>query len=572
MKRFLIITTLVGVMGQLLGNDVAVDQANFLAKVDVEHLLDGKDGALYAEQVGLAKDLQISEIADFFGCQTLSGRNYLERSLNLPISPKSICGTVEKRQKLIRALVNDPELKAKVDVLLAEAKAAEQTVVELFSVAFRSEFCPEEKQLELLRQMNHPYYGFNKYLFKNPVGRMVKSGVEVFNVASNTGLAVFYNKYDMKGMAVFHAALAGFSAYSFAQDYKSGLAKRNKLHALTEIIKVAADLELLCAENNLDTQFSCSQMIENSDLKNVIDELKRTRYTQKTSYAFAFPLVHSFLYDIYEKEKCLAGLFASIAEIDSCNAIATKMLEQQDKGNQFCFVNFIDQNRPEFRAKKLWNVLVGAEKAVANDLAEVRNVILSGNNAGGKTTLIRAILQNIVLGQTYGVAAAEEFNFTQFDVVHSYLNISDNLTGHKSLFDAEVSRAQDINNKMNSLAPDAKYFFALDELFTATAAAQGAECAKAFVQNLSDNVQTQFIYATHFDGLKQMVDGMSNCANYHVDSVPKLADGSRARRVDGRLAYPYTVSAGASYDNVALEIADDAGLFGNKKPATAAAA
>jgi len=237
--------------------------------------------------------------------------------------------------------------------------------------------------------------------------------------------------------------------------------------------------------------------------------------------------------------------------MDAYHAIATKIIESQNTNNKFCFVTYLNQVQPAVHAQSFWNVLV--KNAVANSFSESRHTILTGPNAGGKTTAIRALLQNIVLGQTYGVAAAETFSFTLFDTIHSYLNISDDLLQGHSLFVSEVKRAQEILQIIKSLAPEHKFFFALDELFTGTVSEDGEKCAYEFVKRIAEFDGVQFVYATHFHKLKELGANSTLCANYKVDAPVK--------NQLGKLVYPFTLSQGANSSNVALDIAREANLF-----------
>ena len=161
--------------------------------------------------------------------------------------------------------------------------------------------------------------------------------------------------------------------------------------------------------------------------------------------------------------------------------------------------------------------------------------------------------QNIVLAQTFGIAAAQKFELTMFHVIHSYLNISDDILKGNSLFVSEIKRAQEILQKIKSLEPHKKFFFTLDELFTGTAAEDGQKCAYEFVKKLSEYQGVQFIYATHFDALKELGKNSTFCINYKVDAPTKNSEG--------KLVYPFTLSQGANEVNVALDIAREARLF-----------
>jgi DNA mismatch repair ATPase MutS len=237
------------------------------------------------------------------------------------------------------------------------------------------------------------------------------------------------------------------------------------------------------------------------------------------------------------------------------------MTELQNKDYKLCFVQFLDVQKPTIHAKDFWNMLVTKNDVVVNDIFEDRNIILTGSNEGGKTTAIRAILQNIVLAQTFGIAAATTFDITQFDMIHSYLNISDDILAGKSRFASELKQAQDILTEIKALAPHEKFFFAFDELFTGTNGEDGAECAYRFIDNVASYSGIQFIYATHFNRLKLIGAANPACANYKIEPPLRDTRGVFIRDDKGQLIYPYKLSPGANDVNVAMDRAQDAGIF-----------
>lgn len=355
--------------------------------------------------------------------------------------------------------------------------------------------------------------------------------------------------FGLSGVSVY-GAFSAYMTYNLCKGYSQAAEKRLAINSLNRLIAISKRFDALYKENDIKNQFTVHTN-RNSKPSKLFKKLSSSRYTYKQSVGFMAPLVHTFLYELYQKEQHLTKLFACIAEMDAYNAIATKIIESQNSKNKFCFATFIENDKPAINTQGFWNVLVG-NKAVSNNLIEDRDVILTGPNAGGKTTSIRAILQNIVLGQTFGVAAAESFEFTQFDIIHSYLNVSDDLINGLSLFASEIKRAQDILKKTNSLTTSQKFFLALDELFTGTVAEDGEKCAYEFVNKLATFENLQFIYATHFHKLKQLGHVNERCINYKVDAPTK---------VNGKLVYPFTLSQGANESNIGLEIATQAGLF-----------
>ena len=295
----------------------------------------------------------------------------------------------------------------------------------------------------------------------------------------------------------------------------------------------------------------------------LIEKLQHSRYQDDSleHKTFNIILVHTLAYDIYAHEKLFAPILACVAQMDAYNAFATNIVDSYDKDNKFCFVKFLESDRATINALSFWSLLV--KNPVPNTLCEAQHVVLTGPNAGGKSTTIRAIMQNILLGQCFGVAAAEVFDFTIFDAIHSYLSITDNILSGESRFKAEVNRAMSIFKKIESLASEQKFFFALDELFTGTNVDQGEKCAHAFVKRVAKRNNVQCIYATHFEKLKEMGSRSgSGIVNYQVDAPSKLENGS--------LKYPFTISPGASTVNIAIDIAQQAGLFDEEMDALAA--
>lgn len=516
-----------------------------------------------AETKSLACDLNVKAIALFFDCKTVVGNAFIAEILKQPVSPQDRDTILLNRQNIIKFLVNDPAFKVEITQLLDEARVAEQESIILLSDFFKGKTCPELKQLELIRQQNPLLAPAIEVFMVNQTAKTVSTAWNLFTAGVGLGTLGFAAPFVVNairmgncsrkvGFFVAYLALGtGINVYSLGKDYALASEKRVKMHALSSLVAIAEKFELLCVKHGLKNQFKISN-IQDQQGADLVARLKHSRYQKKSCWLFSTPAVHTFLYKIYQQEKYFAEVFASIAEMDAYNAIATKIIASQGTNNQMCFVSFLDNEKPSITIKGFWNVLV--KGAVANDIVEQRHIILTGPNAGGKTTSIRAILQNIIIGQSFGVAAAQVCEFTMFDMIYSYLNISDDLVNGLSLFASEVKRAQEIIESIKTLAPQKKFFFALDELFTGTAAAEGEICAYNFIQRIAVSEGVQFVYATHFNKLKELeFDNNQRCMNYQV--------GAPIKNEQGKLVYPFTFYQGASDSCVALDMAKEANLF-----------
>lgn len=512
-----------------------------------------------AETNNLSRDLNIEEIAAFFDCKTFCGHSYLVEMLKSPLNKNQINSLVT-RQEAIKILVDNPSLLAQVRELTANATANEKEVIDLMSDLFIGRTCPKLAFFEECKKDNLFLYKCFHFLELNPTARNVIHFMDLSKIIFH-----FYN-YILRNVNksykngnlnelidkkfFFHFVVSASYIFSLRKELSDTHEKRQKLYSLNQLINAAEKLELLCAENLIKPQFKLSE-IESLEGKDLIVGLKHTRYQRKDEMFFLTPNVEAFLYQVYCHDKHLAKLFSSIAELDVYSALATKIVESQASSNKLCFSKFLNEENPRIDASCFWNLIV--PNAVTNSVSLDNNVILTGPNAGGKSTTIKSILQNIILAQSFGIAAGEKFDFTPFDVIHSYLNVSDDLVNGLSLFASEVKRAQEILQTIKKLDDNQKFFFALDELFTGTSSEDGEICACEFVQRLGDFKKNLFIYATHFNKLKELASNSKFFTNFKIDAPIKKSDG--------KLVYPFTLSPGASDSRVALDIAREANLF-----------
>lgn len=541
---------------------------------------------VFAEVKNIAQDLNLDEIARRFGCKTKLGQAFILCNLKKPISPYDQSLILQHRQKLIKFLVENQEILEQLRSLILQAVEEESVVIQFMQNRLVNS--PTENPLvKFFRWMDRSpsMSTYNKYtqlmsFVRAQVPSVFYDGINVFNSAFQdvsfsqrilllgSGLLSLSSSKQLTDEHKFVSGLystltTGYALYS---HYSGALATRKALHSLYQLINISKQIEDLCLQLGVEHQFKVSS-IQSEKGQELLDGLNQARYKDKDTNFVMSTLVNSFMYDVYEYDIHLAPVYASIAEIDAYVAFAQKIIELQAHGDhQICFVEFLDDSQPVVKAKAFWNLLVSKGKVVVNDLSESRNIILTGANEGGKTTTIRAILQNIILAQTFGIAAADEFVLTPFTKIHSYLNVSDDILSGKSRYAFELQQAKSILDQIEALRSEDKFFFVLDELFTGTNGEDGAQAAYDFIDNIASFPKIQFIYATHFNRLKQIGHANPACANYKIEPPLRDEKGQFIRDEQGEFIYPYKLSLGANSVNVALERAKDAGIFKKKRP------
>lgn len=265
------------------------------------------------------------------------------------------------------------------------------------------------------------------------------------------------------------------------------------------------------------------------------------------------------------KDSLLPALQA-FSLIDAYCGVAQFM---EEKSEQFCFVEFQNKEAPYLHLEQFINPLVLGRKnnnddtppqpPVANTIelgqdAPSRNCVITGPNAGGKSTLIKAIGINVLLAQSIGIAAAKRCILTPFSFVATYLNITDDINSGNSLFKAEVLRTQELINNFAALPPGQYGLLIFDEVFNGTTPLEGSAAAYAVAEFLGNMLNGITIVATHFEQLTKLeLQPEGGYKNYKVSVVINN---------DGSLSYPFTISRGISQQHIALDILRNEGYSG----------
>jgi DNA mismatch repair ATPase MutS len=159
-----------------------------------------------------------------------------------------------------------------------------------------------------------------------------------------------------------------------------------------------------------------------------------------------------------------------------------------------------------------------------------RHAIITGPNGGGKSSHLRAILQSVLLGHAYGMAAAAESQMPRFLWIASGLQLRDT-PGQYSMFETEVKFAADC---IRSSRPEGAGLILYDELFHSTNPPDGTRSAELFLKQIwAPEMNAYSIISTHVFDL--------------VESAPPNVTAvccPATERLDGTIRYEYRVEPG----------------------------
>lgn len=243
----------------------------------------------------------------------------------------------------------------------------------------------------------------------------------------------------------------------------------------------------------------------------------------------------------------LIGQLKIAGTIDALVAVAQVVKDHAGKTGQYCFVDHVQQATPYIALEGYWHPALDPDEVITNDIiiggSNPANVMITGPNAGGKSTSLKAITLAVLLGQSFGVAPARSATLTPFSMVNTYLNIADT-TGKESLFQAEMRRTGQLLHDIRALKPKQLSFVILDEIFTGTNPREGMAGAYGVAKKLTSYPNSMAIIATHFKEITALEQETGKYTNYKV----------AIDRVDGRIVYQYKLLPGVTDQAIALDL------------------
>jgi hypothetical protein len=197
------------------------------------------------------------------------------------------------------------------------------------------------------------------------------------------------------------------------------------------------------------------------------------------------------------------------------------------------FAKFIKNNKKSVFKNNFYACLKD-QKPIKNTIKFKNNLIITGPNASGKTTILKSTLINIIFTQQFGCGFYESANFAPFKHIHCYLNIPDT-SGRDSLFQAEARRCKEILDCVNDNKRET-HFCAFDELYSGTNPEEAETSATAFMIYLQKYKTVTSLLTTHFVKVCKKLDkveGILNC---------KMV----AEKKDNKILYKYKLENGIS--------------------------
>ena len=369
------------------------------------------------------------------------------------------------------------------------------------------------------------------------------------------------------------ACRVGLGSYSMY----CAIARERKTNNITNYLHT----QLIATSQIIRSMKECSQAIKNNpiltqglahhqDLHNLFDK-KSTKVSYKLHRLVELLLTDTFKEDasyfsikgrvlaayslMQDVKEELAPALRALGEIDTLLATTKLYRSFENERVSYTFPTYLNKQHPEITLIDMWNPFVSTEKTVTNSVeignTKPNNIILTGPNAGGKSTFLKGTALSILLAQTIGISPARELVFTPFAKINTYMNVTDDTAGGNSLFKSEVLRAQELLKSVENLNTHNFSLSIMDEMFSGTSPKEGEAASFGVAKRLGRINNSILLLASHFPKLQRLEKETKNFKNYKVRV---------ARHDNGTFSYPFKLEEGAADQNVAIDILKEQGF------------
>lgn len=292
------------------------------------------------------------------------------------------------------------------------------------------------------------------------------------------------------------------------------------------------------------------------DMQKLLEQLETNTFKGKASFFSITGRILSTHNLMKELKDQFRDLLEAVGSIDAYVSAAKLYKEHEGKNLHYCFATFIEQHSPYISLTDVWNPQVG-QRAIPNSIAfgkpHARNMILTGQNTAGKTTVLKAITFAILMSQVFGFGPGREITLTPFTIINTHVNVNDDLAAGRSLFANEVHRAKELLERVVRCNKGEFSFTIIDEMFRGTGPQHAEVLSYKYAKRLAKYPNAIVIESTHYPKMVNLEQETNGVYKNHKMDIIKEDDGSLTR--------PYKVEEGYTLVNIAEDILKEEGLL-----------
>lgn len=377
-----------------------------------------------------------------------------------------------------------------------------------------------------------PYYYLNKYLKLN---MSVKNYLEIifqfikmiFKYSGNirNDIIKIITAVSYIGLYLYGIYQTFYISYTI---YKIREKLFNKIHGLITFIK--STITIIKQTNNIwKTFFLYNNELHENAIINSLYNLEKLDYDISTIYKL-------WKQDSYKND--IINILKVIYTVDVIDVISRLKSEKT-----WCLPTY---DNTETKIWDINNPLIKSNQ-VGNPVNLSKNIIITGVNAGGKTTFVKSITLNIILGQTFGIINALKGNIHLYDAITTFMRVVD-ITGEMSYFETETNYCNNMINIAQQLEKENKRgLFLMDEPMHSTPPIEGVSVAYSVAKFLGNMKGIILIITTHFHNLIEL-------EHEYKSKFINLSVNAKYNEKTSNYEFNYKINRGGSKQIIAIEL------------------
>jgi len=346
------------------------------------------------------------------------------------------------------------------------------------------------------------------------------------NIAKNHFIGMIMKNAEKMSFtgAIYIILLGGLYILQIYQNYKSCLrfyCNLNKINNHITYLKSYLDtsikhMDLFVGINLSFTTYGnfCTETKHHSDvlvrLRSEISSIKQFKptFSKLTEIGYLLKCFYK-IYDDPDYEKSLRYSIGFEGYISNIKGIHTNILNKSVSMSSYAEQGYTD-------IKELYYPAITDVNPVQNSCNFKNNIIITGPNASGKTTMLKSTMINIIFSQQFGCGFYKSSSIVPYTHIHSYLNIPDT-SERDSLFQAESRRCKEILDSIETNNDNSRHLCIFDELYSGTNPDEAVRSAYAFLLYLTHKNNVDFMLTTHYVSLCKKIKLDPNIKNYKMD-------------------------------------------------------
>lgn len=365
-------------------------------------------------------------------------------------------------------------------------------------------------------------------------------------VAENHALGKLFTKFNEVSIneKIYFVASAMFYLFSIYQNvlvcirFNSNMIK---IHNHLRDVQLYLDFTITSMDNylvyssHLTTQKEFNDIVHDKkqtliEFKNklaIVSEYKFTNFTK----VFEIGHILKTFYELYGNKVYNDAFMYSFGFNGYIDLLEGVIVNIEEKKVNFC--EFISENKKTVFKNNYYACLKDVNP-VKNTVKLSKNLIITGPNASGKTTILKSTLINIIFSQHFGCGFYDSAKINPFHHIHCYLNIPDT-SGRDSLFQAEARRCKEILDIVEKNKND-NHFCVFDEIYSGTNPDEAIVSAVSFMEYLIKNKNVSCLLTTHFIKVCKKLKKNKTILNLYMDTT----------KTNNKIHYTYSMKEGIS--------------------------